>query len=78
MGWEPGQATLRKEGGVWKQNPQALEAPSRGSFLTYTEGRKITKFLKAHGLEEDVRPHVGTTKPKYKWTRKPKRKGGDA
>ncbi len=70
MGWEPGQATLRKEGGVWRQNPQALEAPGRGSFLNYTEDQRLTAFLREHGLDEDVRPHVGTTKTKYKWTRK--------
>lgn len=76
MGWHPGQATLRKEDGVWKQNPQMLMVPNQNSFISLKDSAKIAQFLKEHGLEEDVRPYPIGMKAKYKWKRKAKNKKG--
>lgn len=76
MSWRPGQAMLRKEGGVWKQNPQILMVPERESFISFKDDRKLTRYLKDHGLEEDTRPHVTGTMTKHKRKRKVNVKGG--
>lgn len=78
MSWHDGQATLRKEGGVWRQNPQMLQVPDRESFITYKDAAKLTRFMKARGWEEDIRPYVSKTTTKGKWKRKAKvKKGGE-
>lgn len=68
---------LRKEGGVWKQNPQMLMMPTKGSFFSLKEEKRLSKYLKEHDLEEDTRPYI-SRKPKDKGKRKSKTvKGGD-
>lgn len=76
MGWEPGRALLLKKGGVWKQAPQMLIVSERESFISFKDSKKITRYLKQHGLDEDTRPHVTGTMTKQKWKRKVKVRGG--
>lgn len=79
MIWHDGQATLRKEGGVWRQNPQVLLVPDRESYLSFKDAAKLTRFMKERGWDEDTRPYVIGTKTTYKWKRKAKKmKGGDS
>jgi hypothetical protein len=78
MDWHPGQIMLRKEGGVYKQNPQILMMPTKGSFITHQESKKLTRFIQEHGLEEDQRPYVANKKVKpYKWKPKKAKRGGE-
>lgn len=76
MSWHPGQALVSKRNGVHRQNPQVLLAPDRGSFFSLDDDRRLSQYLKEHGLEEDTRPYVVGTKTKH-WKRTPKKaKGG--
>lgn len=81
MDWHPGQGLLRRNArGAWTPVPEMLIVPDRSSFITHQEGKKLTRFIKDHGLEEDVRPWVSNKKvQKYKWKRKPKKakRGGE-
>lgn len=77
MGWEPGQNLLQKKGGVWRQAPRQVMIPTKENFLSFKDSRKLTRYLKKHGLDEDTLPHVTGTMTKQKWKRKVKKGGGE-